>query len=405
LTELGMTTQFDAKFATSRLRKIPSISTDYLNSNTDSMRLIIDFFARLNIEVDPNYLDDSAFVKCVRDLAWVPARAHDDDPLCLYRPGQCRPQSESLVVGSQCPISSLVCTNKHLSSLMGWSNPPPLQAVLANLLDLSAQSSTGHYPENFEESIQAIYRDLNSRIQDPQAITIMKETLATHRCILINRSLHPIDRVAIKIQSECKLDPHFIQVPDSDFIGLFRAFGVREEVTTKDMEGILTTINSSYNQGDRLSDDDSGLVIGILGTIASVARSSAYSPGMLILTEDSRLRKLSDVVYNDMADSNGLQDYSADHVFSSSRISKSVATKLRIQMLSEKIWNGCNDDFFQNWEQEISVVDSISKILNDYGPENIFTEYLQNAADAGATQFSIMLDHQSHSCEGILNEK
>ncbi|KAF9199350.1 hypothetical protein BGZ59_004030, partial [Podila verticillata] len=211
LAELGMTTRFDTEFATSRLRKISFISADYLNNNTDSLRVITDFFARLNVEVDPSYLDDSAFVKCVGDLAWVPARAHDDDPLCLYRPGQCRPQSESLVIGSQRPISSLECTSKHLSSLMGWSNPPPLEAVLANLLDLSEQSSAGHHPENFEESIQAIYRVLNGRIRDPQAVSIMRNSLGHHRCILINRSLHPIDRVAIKIQSECKLDPHFIQ--------------------------------------------------------------------------------------------------------------------------------------------------------------------------------------------------
>ena len=408
LAELGMTTRFDSKFATGRLRKISYISADFLNNNSaDTLQVITDFFARLNVEVDPGYLDDSAFVKCFEDLVWVPAQAQTNGPFRLYKPGQCRPRSESLVIGSQCPISSLKCTSKHLLSLMGWSNPPPLQAVLANLLDLSTQSLTGHYPENFEESIQAIYRIMSDRIRDPQAVSVMKNSLGHHRCILIDRSLHPIARVAIKIQSECKLDPHFIQVPDSGFVELFRALGVREEVTSKDMEGILITINSGYQDDDRLSDDDAGLVVRLLETIASFGSSEAYSPDMLVLTEDSRLRKLSDVVYNNMADSSELQEYSANHVFSSSRISKEVASKLHIQMFSEKIWSGCNDDFFQNWEQEISVVESISKILNDYGPENIFTEYLQNADDANAraTQFAITLDHKFYSCEGILNEK
>ncbi|KAG0328427.1 hypothetical protein BG000_000486 [Podila horticola] len=376
LAELGMSTHFDGKFSASRLKKISSMSTVSLNNNAGTPQVISDFFARLNVEADPSYRNHGEFVKCIEDLAWVPARAQTDGPLRLYKPGQCRPRSDILVIGSQLPASALVCTNKYLSSLMGWANSPPLQAVLDNLLDLSAQCRAGRYPVNFEESIQAIYRDLSGRIQDPGAVSIMKKSLGQHRCILINRSLHAIDRVAIKIRSDCNLAPHFIQIPESDFIRLFRALGVREEVTPKDMEGILVTIKSGYQDGGRLSDDDAGL-----------------------------LCKLSDVVYNDMADSSGIQEYTSKYVFSSNSISKGVASKLHIQMLSARIWSGCNDDFFQNWEQQVSVVDSISKILNDYSPDNIFTEYLQNAADAGATQFSIMFDHQSYDCESILNEK
>lgn len=405
LADLGMSTYFDAKFSARRLEKISSMYAESLNNNRGTLQVILRFFERLHVEANHSYRGDGKFVKCIKDLAWVPARVRTGEPFRLYKPDQCRPKTDRLVVGTQLPTSPFVCTNMYLSSLMGWANPPPLRAVLANLLDLSARSLAGRCPDNFEELINAICRDLNSRIQDSQAVSIMKETLASHRCIPVNRSFQAIDRVAIKIRSGCNLAPHFIQVPKSDFVGLFRALGVREEVTPKDMEGILVTINSGYQDGGRLSDDDAKLVVRILETIASVTRSSAYSPDMLILTEGSQLRKLSDVVYNDMAGSSSTQEYSSSYVFSSKRISKEVASELHIQMLSEKIWSGCNDDFFQNWEQEISVVDSISKILNDYGPDNIFTEYLQNAADAGATQLSIMLDHQFHSCDGILNKK
>ncbi|KAG0100175.1 hypothetical protein BGZ93_003641 [Podila epicladia] len=405
LADLGMSTYFDAKFSASRLKKISSIPTDSLNKNPEILHVISHFFERLRVETNHSYRNDSKFVECIKDLAWVPARIRTGEPFRLYKPDQCRPKIDRLIVGSQLPTSPFVCTNIYLSSLMGWANPPPLRAVLANLLDLSAQSQAGRSPANFEELIYAICRDLNNRILDSQAVAIMKETLASHRCIPINRSLHAIDRVVIKIRSACNLTPHFIQVPESDFVGLFRALGVREEVTPKDMEGILVTIKSGYQDGRKLSDDDAKLVVRILETIASVTQSSVYSPDMLVLTEGSQLRKLSDVVYNDMAVSSSIQEYSSSYIFSSNRISKRVASKLHIQMLSERVWSGCNDDFFQNWEQEISVVDSISKILNDYGPDNIFTEYLQNAADAGATQFSIMLDHQFHSCDGIFNEK
>ncbi|KAG0325086.1 hypothetical protein BG000_001932 [Podila horticola] len=405
LAKLGMSTHFDAEFAVNRMEQISSMSTDSWDSGAHALRVATDFFARLNLEVNSNFLCRGRFANCVKDLAWVPARVHTDEPFRLYRPDQCRPQTDRLTVGVQMPTSPFVCANTCLSSLMGWEILPPLRAVLGNLLHLSTQCMEGRCPDNFEELIQAIYRDLNGRIQDSQAVSIMKESLASHRCVPINRSLHAIDRVAIKIQSDCNLSPHFIQVPDSNFVDLFRALGVREEVTPKDMEGILATIDSSYQDGAKLSDDDAGLVVRLLETIASFGSSAEYSPDMLILTEESRLCRLSDVVYNNMAEFSGLQEYSVNHIFSSSRISKSVAMQLHIQMLSEKIWNGCNDDFFQNWEQEISIVDSIRQILNDYGPENILNEYLQNAADAGASKFSIMLDHQFYSCDGILNEK
>ncbi|KAG0025279.1 hypothetical protein BGZ81_007291, partial [Podila clonocystis] len=404
LAELGMSTHFDAEFSASRLKKISCASSDSLN-NAGTFQVVADFFVRLNVETDPSYLEDGEFVDCIKNLPWVPAQAQTDDPLCLYKPGQCRPLSERLVIGSQLPVSGLVCTNKYLLSLMGWANSPPLQAVLDNLLDLSNQSRDRRYPKNFEESIRAIYRDLSGRIQNRGTVSIMKKALGQRPCILINRNLHAIDRVAIKIRSECNLAPYCIQVPDSDFIPLFRALGVCEEVTPKDMEGILVTIKSGYQGGARLSHDDARLVVRILEAIATVTQPLVYSPKMLILTEGSQLRELSDVVYNDMADASGIQEYTSSYVISSNRISKRVASKLHIQMLSERIWSGCNDDFFQNWEQQVSVVDSIGKILNDYGPDNIFTEYLQNAADAGATEFSIMLDHQSYDCEGTLNEK
>jgi len=106
-----------------------------------------------------------------------------------------------------------------------------------------------------------------------------------------------------------------------------------------------------------------------------------------------------------MAESTEIQDLTLDEDFCSSRVSKSTASTLLIPMLSEKIWNGCDDEFFQNWEQQVSVVDTIKNILNDYGPDNIFTEFLQNAADAGATKFSVMLDDQSYIGGRILSEK
>ncbi|KAG0009340.1 hypothetical protein BGZ82_004086, partial [Podila clonocystis] len=65
LAELGMSTHFDAEFSASRLKKISSASADSLN-NTGILQVVTDFFARLNVETDPSYLEDSEFVACIK---------------------------------------------------------------------------------------------------------------------------------------------------------------------------------------------------------------------------------------------------------------------------------------------------------------------------------------------------
>ncbi|GJJ74593.1 sacsin [Entomortierella parvispora] len=402
---LGMTTQFSLEFIVNRLQKFSSLSEDTLNNNSMTMRLISEFFARLNAEIRPQHLENGAFVECAKNLTWVPARSRDDGHIRLYKPSQCRPQAESLIIGSQLPASSFVCTNGDLKSLLGWSGAPPLEAVLAHLVDLSIQRSSGNIPDNFEESIHAIYRNLNVHIKDPRSISIMKSTLASRQCILVNRRLYRINRVVIKSREDCNLAPYLIQVPDSDFVELFRSLGVRNEATITDMEAILAKVNSSYKSDDILSKPDADLALRILETIAKGKKAESFSPDLLVLTERSQLRKLSEVVYNDMAESNEIQELTSEEVFCNNRISKSTASMLLIPMLSQKIWNGCDDEFFQNWDQQVDVVSMIKGILNDYGPDNIFTEFLQNAADAGATKFSVMLDHQSYVGGRILSEK
>ncbi|KAF9943458.1 hypothetical protein BGZ70_005944, partial [Mortierella alpina] len=51
------------------------------------------------------------------------------------------------------------------------------------------------------------------------------------------------------------------------------------------------------------------------------------------------------------------------------------------------------------------IVDRIRNVLNDYDPSSIFTEFLQNAADAGATKCVFMLDYKSYGTEKVLSEE
>ncbi|KAI1277383.1 hypothetical protein EDD11_001723, partial [Mortierella claussenii] len=135
-----------------------------------------------------------------------------------------------------------------------------------------------------------------------------------------------------------------------------------------------------------------------------------WSPDILIPTMDGRLCKIADVVFDDVNAHNtrsnvwgiegGEQDQedgssSLQYTFASPLITLLLADKLHIPMFSTKSWDDQRDSTFEPWAQEEKIVERIRNILNDYDPASIFTEFLQNAADAGATKCTFMLDQRS----------
>ncbi|CAB5213059.1 unnamed protein product [Rhizophagus irregularis] len=53
--------------------------------------------------------------------------------------------------------------------------------------------------------------------------------------------------------------------------------------------------------------------------------------------------------------------------------------------------------------QNETLISSIRNILKDYHPVSIFKEFLQNADDAGATRFHVILDYRSHPTNSLIN--
>ncbi|RHZ79591.1 hypothetical protein Glove_144g89 [Diversispora epigaea] len=60
------------------------------------------------------------------------------------------------------------------------------------------------------------------------------------------------------------------------------------------------------------------------------------------------------------------------------------------------------DSNFQSYGQNETLISSIRNIIKDYPFESIFKEFLQNADDAGAKRFHVIVDDRSHSTESLL---
>ncbi|KAF9349650.1 hypothetical protein BGX26_012077 [Mortierella sp. AD094] len=364
LTEIGIRSTFDASFILDRVEKLSG-------------------YARAN------------GAQSVRE----------EKPQC-YNPSECRPESEKVLLGSRMPLSQFQFTNKSLIESMGWDQPPPLDKVLVNFLSLIEQANLGsHIGGSKPDEIKfiAIYHYLKEQSKDSKALLKMKGTLDSLPWILVDGDLHPVSRVALSMAFN--LAPHFVQIKSVGLDDLFIAMGVRRTVGQADLEGIVSGIGSQYEKDESLSAMDSELVIEFLKRIA--AAGVYWSPKLLVLTQDNKLRKITEVVYDDLTEKNAvsLEKDDDQYTFASSKIGPYVAAALQIPMYSARYWNDQRDSTFEPWAQEEDIVARIGNVLNDYDPSSIFVEFLQNAADAGATKCSFMLDQRNFGKNKVLSKE
>ncbi|KAF9121250.1 hypothetical protein BG015_005875, partial [Linnemannia schmuckeri] len=191
----------------------------------------------------------------------------------------------------------------------------------------------------------------------------------------------------------------------SSLDGLYRALGVRESIHQKDIEVLLTSVASKYSDGERLSGDDAELVRRLLVGMAYL-NARTWSPKLPVLTKGGYLRLAADVVYDDRGTlRGGSDDGLLPYTFLDDGIPKEVARRLQIPMLSFLTLEESKYPEFESFFQQEDIVDRIKGILNDYDASGIFNEYLQNASDAGATKFSVLLDTQNYDKTKLLSEQ
>ncbi|KAF9923111.1 hypothetical protein FBU30_006781 [Linnemannia zychae] len=326
----------------------------------------------------------------------------DSGKLC--RSCECRPKEDRCLVGEQMPISEFSPSNKLLRKHLGWATPPPLDKVLAHFISLldSTVLSSNKITKLEEQDLLPIYKYLADKVHDPLSKKTIIKTLSNKSWIMIHGRLYSMDKVAFKMEHE--LSPYYVQLPRSDSNGLFRELGVREDINQNYLVAILDKINASYGDNECLRLDDAELARKVLNVLSKMELTDAL-PDLPVLTKDGSLRRLKDVVYDDRSTRRRSNDEALPYIFLDSAISKATAQGLLIDMFSVRTWQESRDPSFAPFFQEESIVNRIKNILKDYEPSGIFNEYLQNASDAGATKFSVLLDTQSYGTDKILRNQ
>ncbi|KAG0367965.1 hypothetical protein BGX24_003020, partial [Mortierella sp. AD032] len=395
LKELGLIREFTLAFAEERMSTL--FGTSSHGRDASHKKAADAFYGRLNNLFSKEFMSVDLMSK-ISSLSWLYV---DSGELCC--PCECRPKEDRDLVGGQMPISDFSPSNKLLRERMGWKSDPPLDKVLAHFLSLIKQEPTTNINSSRLDGhdFAPIYKHLAAKVQDHTSLVAIKKALHGIPWILVSGRLYTVDRVVFQL--DYNLSPHFVQVTSSSLYSLYRSLGVRDNIHYRDIESTLMIIAKNYQDSECLSDEDATLVRRLLFALSNdITRT--WSPELPVLTKDGSLKRTADVVYDDRSARCGrLGNDSMPYNFLDDGIPKGVAQRLQIDMFSDRTRQESKDAEFKPFFQQEDIVDRIKGILNDYDPSGIFNEYLQNASDAGATKFSVILDTRSHKKTKILS--
>ncbi|KAG0369122.1 hypothetical protein BGX24_002544 [Mortierella sp. AD032] len=397
LEELGMIHEFNPSFVEERMSTLFGQSSH--ERDASHKKAARAFYDRLNSLFSKEFMGKDILSK-MSSLSWLYV---DSGELCC--PRECRPKEDRCLVGGQMPISDFSPSNELLRERMGWTSAPPLDKVLAHFVSLIDQEPTAknHPPRLEDHDLVPIYKYLAAKVKSHGSLVAIQKALCDIPWILVSGRMYSVDRVAFQINHN--LSPHFVQVPSSSLDNLYRSLGVRNNIQYRDIESTLMTIASNRQDSERLADEDADLVRRLLYALSN-DRARSWSPELPVLTKDGFLRRAADVVYDDRsARDAGSGDDLPSYTFLDYGIPKDVAQRLQIVMFSVRTWQESKDTAFEPFFQQENIVDRIKSILNDYDPLSIFNEYLQNASDAGATKFSVILDTRSHDKTKVLSKE
>ncbi|RIA92324.1 hypothetical protein C1645_736422 [Glomus cerebriforme] len=175
------------------------------------------------------------------------------------------------------------------------------------------------------------------------------------------------------------------------------------------VEDLMSIISDMYEDRE-LSINEINNVIEILKRIAKIqsdvridGNDSGSLDGLLIPSTDNYLVNIDEIFFDDMGDNLNNEERSS-YKISHHNISIEIAEGLRMQTLKGKIF-GNRDQYWEAYEQYESLTTRIKNILNvtfinfnyytDYSVHSLFKEFLQNADDAGAKHFKVIVDERS----------
>jgi sacsin len=124
---------------------------------------------------------------------------------------------------------------------------------------------------------------------------------------------------------------------------------------------------------------------------------------IMVPDSDGLLRSLDEIYYNDRGIKTGPIRFGNIYA-AHSKISRSTANSLQIQLLSSLELGDDDSDDFEDEDMSEDLTTRISGLLRDSPIRYALNEFLANAVDAGASEFSVLVDEQVFETRTIISE-
>ncbi|EXX51199.1 hypothetical protein RirG_263920 [Rhizophagus irregularis DAOM 197198w] len=353
--------------------------------------------------------NNHAFLKVILEKEWIPS-FDASEKLVFSKPKNCYCQKDKNLISLVSPVIEIKVNNEKFLQHLGWDTYPEVAKVLKQLELCYKGVSNKQPPKNLKTICTEIYKYMNDAFKasdnkSKEEFDTMKKYLKYKPWILYEGQFYPTEKVVFSLPNKFQNnDSLIVELPieyNSKFKSLFKHMGVRDEIGVKDL---ITMIKNTLkgNKDKVLSANEINNVIRIIEQIVKIQKESKREgdkleklDGLLIPSNDNMLVELHEIHFDDM-DDRLEEEMRSKLKITHNLVTLDVARELEIQTLTGKIYgnNYAGDIDWKIYEQNESLTTRIKNIIKDYSINSLFKEFLQNADDAKATRFFVIVDER-----------
>ncbi|KAL0565846.1 hypothetical protein V5O48_016173, partial [Marasmius crinis-equi] len=356
-----------------RIHYISSASPTYSSAPELARRL-------LDAIRDENF--DCSGVSVLSDKRWLPAenglRSHKE---CLD-PGLYRSRRE--LFDEVLDVVHLVpgCLHAHL----GWAPSIPLPILFAQFQSLVRKQDP--------TKLKIVISELSSRELSPENFQELRDVIGDNPWIPTDKlQLVPTERAVFSAESvHGQSIPFFYELPD--FSSFYSSMGCRKTPSVSAMLSALKLLKTARVK-NKTSIPNSAVIL--LECMADLGLSPKDRAQLLVPDTTCELRPIDDVVYMDVT--SPILSGSELH-FTHRNIDHALAVRLQISFLGHRALSIEN---LADYDMEEKLTTKIQNTLSQYTEQQLLTEMLANAVDAGASHFAVLVDDLPARTELLLS--
>jgi hypothetical protein len=365
----------------------------------------------------------------IESIKWMPVTVSKKQGLSAIR--YTRPKEETDIVATVMPICNVEIPSPTLKKLLLWDTPPAVSLVVKHLANLSkqfAQMASNNEErekivvigERVTEMTTKVYQFIDTFLGDPNNQETSKQQvikeLKSFHSIWIGDRFVGVAQLALSSSSRMlNLAPYLYEVPVQlrHYEKLLTSLEIKEQFDSSDFLKVLNHLNDVHSKVPfSVQENNIKLAVLILQAIYKDTKTISQQ-NIIVPTQNNKFAVAENLIYVDSKElfekiHNTMDDYAPllIHPELSNEVARNLGAKSLTRYIEETSSELLTDDFGEAFGQRERLTQRIGNILKDYPATEatVFKEMLQNAEDAGASEFAVVFDKRSFGKQTLVNE-